>query len=36
MRECLAVLTTEIKTAFYLKNQVLGAFLDITGRMSMS
>jgi hypothetical protein len=27
---CLAVLTTEVKTAFHLKNQVLAAFLDIT------
>jgi hypothetical protein len=28
--DCLAVLTTEVKTAFHLKNQVLAAFLDIT------
>jgi hypothetical protein len=28
--DCLAVLTTEIKTAFHLKNQVVAAFLDIT------
>jgi hypothetical protein len=27
---CLAVLTTEVKTAFHLKNQVLATFLDIT------
>jgi hypothetical protein len=27
----LSVLTTEVKTAFHLKNQVLAAFLDITG-----
>jgi hypothetical protein len=25
------VLTTEVKMAFHLKNQVLAAFLDITG-----
>jgi hypothetical protein len=29
--DCLAVLTTEVKTAFHLKNQVLAAFLEITG-----
>jgi hypothetical protein len=29
--DCLAVLTTEVKTAFHLKNQGLAAFLDITG-----
>jgi hypothetical protein len=29
--DSLAVLTTEVKTAFYLKNQVLAAFVDITG-----
>jgi hypothetical protein len=28
---CLAVLTTEVKTAFHPKNQILAAFLDITG-----
>jgi hypothetical protein len=34
--DCLAVLTTEVKTAFHLKNQVLAAFLDITGALTMS
>jgi hypothetical protein len=31
MTDCLAVLTTEVKTAFHLKNRVLVAFLDIAG-----
>jgi Reverse transcriptase (RNA-dependent DNA polymerase) len=29
--DCLAVFSTEIKTAFYKKNQVVATFLDITG-----
>jgi hypothetical protein len=29
--DCLAVQMTEVKIAFYLKNQVFAAFLDITG-----
>jgi hypothetical protein len=27
--DCLAVLTTDVKTAFHLENQVVAAFLDI-------